>query len=508
MYPHWAVIWVVCVYSARALFLPSLEEDRTARPLHIRQTKLGTCRLNATDNSSPLCSYSPESCPKICTDTCFNLTAPLSEDCYQMMNVGEYLITWPLSNMCEVGELWSMCYIRLATGKSGVDCTNLDSPSCDVEIVKALMPNVDASIAPLVRYVIASMQNVYLFFREWAEVTKTLDRNDTVLQKLRKNPLNLTRNGEVDLGNYHTALTMGLPYLAYQEDGKHISHIRDIPIAESLYDLAQDFTIKAIQKVPILIDFMWPADGSTLSDTDDVFRAGLSTLFTSIQRFVAFATYGSWASLESIDRALVLHNVGLTLAASTLFTTTALLQNGFVVVPDPALVKDPVVLIPAGHASESCIPVEDGTVGLICDSLDGSPAAARYWSAITGRLYNFQVNVTSTAGKATLASGKTNAKQMLIDIVYEGYADVNVMFDGGYDCQSQGFFGALLRVATNGRMDFDCFSSLPMFIQNRQTRVVGTATQSWKGGGREHLGAAEEVLDERKRVEVERVSRA
>ncbi|KAL8657547.1 MAG: hypothetical protein Q9226_001807 [Calogaya cf. arnoldii] len=420
-----------------------------------------------------------------------------------MMNVGEYLITWPLNNICEVGELWSMCYIRLATGKSGVDCTNLDSPSCNVEIVKALMPNVDASIAPLVRYVIASMQNVYLFFRKWAEITKALDQGDPVLQKLRKNPLNLTRNGEVDNGNYNTALTMGLPYLAYQQEDAHISHIRGIPIADSLYDLAHDFTIEAIQKVPILIDFMWPADGSTLSDTDDVFRAGLSTLFTSIQRFVAFATYGSWASIESIDRAF-LYNAGLTLAASTLFTTTALLQNGFVVVPDPTLVKNSTLLVPAGHDPKSCILVENGTVGRICDSLDGSPAGATYWSAVTGRLYNFQVNVTSTAGKATLASGKTNAKQMLIEIADEGYADVNVMFDGGYQCQRQGFFGALLRVATNGRMDFDCFSSLPMFIQNRQTQVLKSA----QGGGRELLGAVEEVVDEGRRVEVSRVSRA
>lgn len=211
---------------------------------------------------------------------------------------------------------------------------------------------------------------------------------------------------------------------------------------------------------------MWPADGSTVLDTDNVFRAGLSNLLTVIQRFVAFTFDGSFASNTDIAANLSF-TPGLSLAASTLFTTTALLQNGFVVVPDPDILDDPTLLIPAGRKADGCTHIADGGIdfGRICDSLDESSAGARYWSAITNRTYNFEVNITSTAGKATLASGKTNAKQVLLDIWNEGYADINVMFDGGYQCQSQGNFGALLRVAYGGQMDFDCFSSLPMNIQ-------------------------------------------
>lgn len=302
--------------------------------------------------------------------------------------------------------------------------------------------------------------------------------------KLRKNPLNLTRNAEVDFGNYNTALTLGLPYLAvcagnsiqvflpltplrqYQPDGHYIRHIGDRTITDGLYGLALAFAQGALRQTPILINVMWPADGSTILDTNDVFGAGLSNLLTVIQRFVAFTLDGSFASNFDIAANLSF-TPGLSLAASTLFTTTALLQNGFVVVPDPDTLDDPTLLIPAGRKNEGCTRITDGgnDFGRICDALDGSSAGARYWSAVTNRTYNFQVNITSTAGKETLASGKTNAKQTLLDIWNEGYADINVMFDGGYECQSQGNFGALLRVSSDGQMDFNCFSSLPMFIQ-------------------------------------------
>lgn len=138
MNSRWAFIWAVCICSARALFLPSLEEDRTARPLRIRQ------ELN---------------------ESCIDLTAPLTQECYQEMEISQYLISWPLTNLCDIGELWSTCFIRLATGKSGVDCTTLDSTLCNLQGLDLV---VDPSIKPVVRYVIATIQNVQWFFSKLA----------------------------------------------------------------------------------------------------------------------------------------------------------------------------------------------------------------------------------------------------------------------------------------------------------------------------------------------------
>ncbi len=186
MNPRWAIIWVVCICSAGA---------------------------SAQDVS------------------CADPAAPQTLSCYSTLNVSQYLVTWPLSNpACQPGELWSTCFIRLATNQSGVDCTTVDSTSCNFN--RDLDPYMPPSIIPQVRHVLASIQNIYSVFSKLANgeslyvnftwvlvandpvVTKELNRSDPVLLKWRSNPLNLTNNGTIDPGNYNTALTLGLPFLA------------------------------------------------------------------------------------------------------------------------------------------------------------------------------------------------------------------------------------------------------------------------------------------------------
>ncbi|KAL8993302.1 MAG: hypothetical protein Q9169_006451 [Polycauliona sp. 2 TL-2023] len=341
-----------------------------------------------------------------------------------------------------------------------------------------------------------------------ANVTKDVDRRDPVLTRIRENPLNLTNPGDVDVGNYYSALTLGLPYLAYQRDqdstrriGKSVG-TEQPTISPDVYTLAYNFAKIGLISSPAMIDVMWPIDGSTTSNSDDVFDAGVANLFTNLQRFVAFTSLGVFTPNITDsngnytvvpDVGVLSQNTGLSLAASTLHTTTRLLQNGFIIVPDPNLLNDSSKLTLAGRIPTGCIfaqrlvdntlfpsesPCDDTTgtsctelidddhnYGSICDALDGSPAGARYWSSSTQRIYNFGVNITSPEGIATLNSGKTNAKQVLLDIWTEGYADLNLMFDGGYECQSNGYFGALLRVSSSGQMDFNCFSSVPMDIR-------------------------------------------
>ncbi len=235
-------------------------------------------------------------------------------------------------------------------------------------------------------------------------------------------------------------------------------------VSEDLLSLASDLAYRALLRAPSLIGDMWAFDGSTAADTDDVFNAGLATLMSRVRRFVAFASYGTFSVNDSIADSLNA-TTGLTLAASTLVTTTALLQNGFVAVPDAALVRDLKLLVPDGRNSSECTALEHNgsPPDHICNPLNGSTASsARYWSSATGRVYNFLVNETSDAGKATLASGKTDAKQALLDIYEGGYADMSVMFDGMFECTSRGDFGKLFLVSSDGRMNFDCFSSLPV----------------------------------------------
>ncbi|KAL9628443.1 MAG: hypothetical protein Q9204_005882 [Flavoplaca sp. TL-2023a] len=458
MYPHWAAIWILCLSSTQALSLPSLEEDRTVLPLRSRQALTETPR-------DPL---------KVSSD-CLNLTGPPEAKCYF-----QYLIGWPLTTpglSCGIGDTWAECFIRDATTQNGFRCTQLDG-SCNnitnLPLNGALLPD-EVYYA---NYTIATMQNVYTLLAKMANVTKDVDRLDPVLTKLRTNPLNLTNPGDVDFENYQMALTLGIPYLAYQQLDPSTRRMGKYPISDGLYEVAYDFALIGLRRSPAMIEVMWPSDGSTLTNTDYVFEAGVANLFTNLQRFVAFTRLGTFN--ESLERELSF-TIGISLAAATLHTTTRLLQNGFIVIPDPVPIDNSSLLILPGREPEECtelIDIRDGEnfdYGRICDALDGSTAGARYWSPATKRLYNFGLNITSPLGKATLAAGTTNAKQVLLDIWNEGYADLNLMFDGGYECQVNGFFGALLRVASDGQMDFNCFSSLPMDLRNvRQPLSVTT----------------------------------
>ncbi|KAL8909441.1 MAG: hypothetical protein Q9171_005039 [Xanthocarpia ochracea] len=424
MNPRWAIIWVACICSAGA------SADAIAYPSQTGQDV-----------------------------SCVDPAAPPSLSCYNALNISQYLVTWPLSYpACQPGEFWSTCYIRIATNQSEVDCTTVDSTSCNFD--RDLDPYLEPSFIPHIRHALASIQNIYLVFSKLANVTKEINRSDPVLLKWRSNPLNLTNNGTVDPGNYNTALTLGLPFLAYRYD----SFVGKTIVSEDLLSLASEFVIRSLPRAASLIGDMWAFDGSTATDTDDVFNAGLATLMSRVRRFVAFASYGTFSHNDSIADSLNA-TTGLSLAASTLVTTTALLQNGFVVVPDTALVRDPKLLVPHGRNSSECSVLEHNgsSPDHICNPLNGSTtSSARYWSSATGRVYNFLVNETSDAGKATLASGKTHAKQALLDIYNGGYADMNVMFDGGFECTSRGDFGKLFLVSSDGRMNFDCFSSLPV----------------------------------------------
>ncbi|KAL8785670.1 MAG: hypothetical protein Q9213_003229 [Squamulea squamosa] len=202
-------------------------------------------------------------------------------------------------------------------------------------------------------------------------------------------------------------------------------------VSKDLINLADGFADIALRSAPALIDAIWPGDGSPIGDVDHAFSAPLEIMMSRIPRFVAFASGGQFSYNDSIADPLNA-TAGLSLAASTLFTTTALLQNGFTVVVDADRVKDSKDLIPPGGDPNGCTALDDGHnyFGQVCSPLNGSSVSgARYWSARSSRVYNFMVNGTTAAGNATLASGKTNAKQALLDIYNEGYADMDYMFD-------------------------------------------------------------------------------
>ena len=98
---------------------------------------------------------------------CSDLHAPTDSSCWQGLNLTAWLTNWNQTtptcnddqdgaNCCQVGEAWNKCFLRLARGSSGSDCTQINAQACTWSQYEYLA--VDQDIAPQVFYV---MTNIY-----------------------------------------------------------------------------------------------------------------------------------------------------------------------------------------------------------------------------------------------------------------------------------------------------------------------------------------------------------
>lgn len=122
------------------------------------------------------------------TYNCSDLKAAFDSRCWQELGLSAYLMDpetgWNHttrvcsdlestenndgSDCCKVGEPWTTCYLRLAHGTPGQDCSQINSQFCSYQ--SDLDPMMDVSIKPQVQYV---MKNIY------GESTTFLSRRNT-----------------------------------------------------------------------------------------------------------------------------------------------------------------------------------------------------------------------------------------------------------------------------------------------------------------------------------------
>ena len=110
------------------------------------------------------------------TYNCTDLRANFDQRCWDELDISGYLLNpttgWnhtvricsQVENVesndgadcCKVGEPWTTCYLRLAHGTPGQDCSQINSQFCSYQ--SGLAPNLDPNIKPEVQYV---MKNIY-----------------------------------------------------------------------------------------------------------------------------------------------------------------------------------------------------------------------------------------------------------------------------------------------------------------------------------------------------------
>ena len=113
------------------------------------------------------------------TNNCTDLRAAPSTACWDELDIAGYLAGWnkttPVcqatgaatndgSGCCAPNEPWTTCFLRLAYGTAGTDCSTFNVQSCTLN---TLSPKLDPSVAPKVGYVVRNIvviNNLFLSY--------------------------------------------------------------------------------------------------------------------------------------------------------------------------------------------------------------------------------------------------------------------------------------------------------------------------------------------------------
>ena len=96
---------------------------------------------------------------------CSDLSEPFDESCWETLDLPGYLHNWNQTvaictknetACCMPTEPWSTCFLRLAYGRPGSDCSEINTQFCSYD--STLKNGLDPDTAPRVQYVV---KNIY-----------------------------------------------------------------------------------------------------------------------------------------------------------------------------------------------------------------------------------------------------------------------------------------------------------------------------------------------------------
>ena len=85
---------------------------------------------NGAQTLPPTTTSTPNSSTPNCTDLSSS-TGATYPSCWDTLGMFEWMFNWSHSNnTCEPAEIWSTCFLRLAYGSAGYECSTLGSANC------------------------------------------------------------------------------------------------------------------------------------------------------------------------------------------------------------------------------------------------------------------------------------------------------------------------------------------------------------------------------------------
>lgn len=274
---------------------------------------------------------------------------------------------------------------------------------------------------------------------------------------------------EAPILNLLSALTAGLAILGAPGIGaKLVGSAVQAPLSAALKNTAQAAII-SLQQAPGIVKALWPTGtlesrliqigqiNTQLKDTNTIltarFVAALEMVMTDIPTFIQFAGTGQWSSGQSLsipdrttDLSRALHNYVLsellsrnkwsgriqpdTLANASNYPTLDSLETGNF------------------NSGVDCDPATN-----ICTSKLGTTPF--FWSPATHRVFSLI--------SPDFPDYDRRAEKMMKDIVTNDWADLEILFDGAFNCTFQGRRGQdVIGLGPGGLLDWSCLSQLPI----------------------------------------------
>jgi len=81
--------------------------------------------------SSAASPSSPSARPNPTVQECADVSKEMHPSCWDTLDMDEWMLNWnKTTKTCQRDEIWSSCFLRLAFGETGVDCSMLGSLNC------------------------------------------------------------------------------------------------------------------------------------------------------------------------------------------------------------------------------------------------------------------------------------------------------------------------------------------------------------------------------------------
>ena len=420
---------------------------------------------------------------------CTNLQAKFDPSCWYTLDLSDYLVhpttgwiyTTPKclgdddgTGCCMEGEAWSTCYLRLAHGFDGDDCSEINTQSCSYDATLA----VDPRIAPEVHYIIKNIYGTSLtgflvilrlmkckainnFFTSWWEALSWAIPQAALMVPSVIHELDPQKQTNFMITNILVALTIGLAYVAIPEVTVGLS-----AAAASVVQMGQ-LMVTGLKEAPLVGRAMWPKGtldsqivqigivqselANISKQIGNVLNTGLETIMSDAPTFAQFASYGQFSG--STQFSIPYNTAGLDMALKTFIVSSAMAQNDWTVYPLRWMTHDDIPQFACTFGPENYDICADSNV----------PNTAIYYSNYTQNAY--RLNSKGTA---------LTARQLMLDIVDNQWSTLGALFDGAFNCTAAGNAPSTnpFQIFLNGTLDLSCVSQLKLCIACGEACVV------------------------------------